>query len=136
MERMNEQGIRPGVAQIMSGLGFEILAVPLVRSTWVTFVIEGIMGQIDEEDLARVIESQVLGVVEIEDLETCFDNEGIRDGKWTGRLTYENNSDHEAYEKHLEALKNWQQGKFQYKIRGHDIEYTLSSLPPCQICGS
>jgi hypothetical protein len=43
------------VLRLGPGLGFDIRAVPLHRSTWVPFVVEGVTGEIDEDKLLEAI---------------------------------------------------------------------------------
>ena len=52
---MEDLGIRVGVLRLGPGLGFDIRAVPLHRSTWVPFVVEGVIGEIDKDKLLEAI---------------------------------------------------------------------------------
>lgn len=132
--QLEESGVRPGVLKLGQGLGFDIRALPPLQEHVVPFVVEGVLGGIDEEKLVEQLKG-IPGVVGVRDMTPLKDSRGIRDGKVKGYLTYDNKegSYGDDARRYLTA---WRRGHFKYPISIGGVEYVVTSLVPCFVCSS
>jgi hypothetical protein len=131
---MEDLGIRSGVLRLGPGLGFDIRAVPLHRSRWVPFVVEGVVGKVDEDKLLEAI-GDLRGVKSVsEDLRHLEDRLGVRDGRMQGKLKFL--EDDECSGDDTTVLRKWKKSHFTHTVEVDGVDYVLTSLPPCYVCGS